>query len=75
MAEFEFWPDPITDYGVSCPLTSEKSMYNVVTTLMPSVLTGSSSFLQVIINKDTHTIFDGFEIQQDGTRDLGVICP
>ena len=34
--EFEFWPDPTTDYGVGCSLTSEKSNYNVVATLVPS---------------------------------------
>ena len=36
--EFEFWQDPTTDYGVSCPWASEKSMYNVVNTLAPSFL-------------------------------------
>ena len=45
--EFEFRQDPTTDYGVSCPWGSEKSMYNVVNTLAPSFLIGSSSFLQV----------------------------
>ena len=44
---FEFRQDPITDYGVSCPWGSEKPMYNVVNTLAPSILIGSSSFLQV----------------------------
>ena len=45
--EFEFRQDPTTDYGVSCPWASEKSMYNVVNTLAPSFLNESSSFLQV----------------------------
>ena len=36
--EFEFQPDPTTYYGVMCPWVSEKSMYNVVNTLAPSVL-------------------------------------
>ena len=45
--EFEFRQDPITDYGVSRPWASEKSMYNVVNTLAPSFLIESSSFLQV----------------------------
>ena len=43
-------------------------MNNVVTTLAPSFLIGSSSFLQatskLIISRN------GFEIQQDPTRDL-----
>ena len=45
--EFEFRQDPTTEYGVSCPWASEKSMYNVVNTLAPSSLNESSSFLQV----------------------------
>ena len=43
--EFEFRQDPTTDYGVSCPWASEKSMYNVVnTTVAPSFLIEFSSF-------------------------------
>ena len=45
--EIEFWPDSISDFGVSCPWASEKSMNNVVTTLAPPFLIVSSSFLQV----------------------------
>ena len=45
--ELEFLQDPITDYGVSCPWASEKSMYNVVNTLAPSFLIEFSSFMQV----------------------------
>ena len=40
--EFKIRQDPTTDYGVSCPWVSEKSMYNA-----PSFLIESSSFLQV----------------------------
>ena len=40
-------------------------MNNVVTALAPSFLIRSSSFLQA-----TSNISDGFEIQQDLTRDL-----
>ena len=39
--------DLTTDYGVSCPWASEKSMYNVINTLAPSFLIESSSYLQV----------------------------
>ena len=46
--EFESGPDSITDYGVRCPLASEKMMYNVVSTLAPQVFIGFSSFLQVM---------------------------
>ena len=34
------------DCGVSCPWVCEKFMYNLVSTLVPSFLIGSSSFLQ-----------------------------
>ena len=45
--EFEFRPDITTNSRVICPCVFEKLMYNVVNTLAPSFLTGSSSFLQV----------------------------
>ena len=45
--EFQFRLDTTTDSRVICPLASEKSMYNVVNTLAPSFLIGSSLFLQV----------------------------
>ena len=45
--EFQFWLDTTTDFRVICPRASEKSMYNVVNTLAPSFLIGSSLFLQV----------------------------
>ena len=45
--EFQFRPDTTTDSRVICPCASEKLMYNVVNTLAPSFLIGSSLFLQV----------------------------
>ena len=45
--DFKFRPDTTTNYRVICPCSSEKLMYNVVNTLAPSFLIGSSSFLQV----------------------------
>ena len=45
--EFQFRLDITTDSRVICPWASEKSMYNVVNTLSPSFLIGSSLFLQV----------------------------
>ena len=45
--EFEFQADPTTNWGITCPLAPEKSMYNVVNTLAPSFLIVSPSFLQV----------------------------
>ena len=45
--EFEFQPDTTADSCVICPLASKILIYNVMTTLAPSFLIGSSSFLQV----------------------------
>ena len=45
--EFKYPPDTTTNTRVICPCTSEKLMYNVVNTLAPLFLIGSSSFLQV----------------------------
>ena len=46
--ELEFRPDPTSDCVVSCPLVFEKSIFCIVATLAPSILIGSSSFLEVI---------------------------
>ena len=45
--EFRFRLDTTTNSRVICPWASEKSMLNVVNTLVPSFLIGSSLFLQV----------------------------
>ena len=48
LTEFEFRPDTISDTRVICAWASEKLMYYVVSTLAPSFLIGSSSYLQVM---------------------------
>ena len=45
--EFKFRPDTATNSRVIYPCASEKLMFNVVNTLAPLFLIGSSSFLQV----------------------------
>ena len=45
--EFKFWPITATNSRVISPCVSEKLMYNVVNTLAPLFLIGSSSILQV----------------------------
>ena len=45
--EFKFRPDTDTITRVICPCASKKLLYNVVSTLAPSYLIGSSSYLQV----------------------------
>ena len=44
--EFKFRPDTATDSRIICPYESEKLTYNVVNTLAPLFLIGSSSYLQ-----------------------------
>ena len=45
--EFKFRPDTDTNTRAIYPCASEKLLYNVVSTLAPSFLIGSSSYLQV----------------------------
>ena len=45
--EFKFRPDTTTNFRVICPCAAAKLLYNVVKTLVPSFLIGSSSYLQV----------------------------
>ena len=45
--EFKFRPDTDTNTRVICPCASERLLYNIVTTLAPLFLIGSSSYLQV----------------------------
>ena len=51
--EFKVRPDTDTNTRVICPCASEKLLYNVVTTLAPSFLIGSSSYLQVTRTSNT----------------------
>ena len=44
---FKYQLDTTTNSRVICPCASEKLMYNVVNTVAPLFLIGSSSFLQV----------------------------
>ena len=44
----KFWPDTNTNTRVTCPCASDKLMYNVVSTIAPSFLIRSSSYLQVM---------------------------
>ena len=46
--EFKFRPDTTTDSRVTCPCSSEKLTDNIVDTLAPLFLIGSSSYLQVM---------------------------
>ena len=71
--EFKFRPDTTTNTRVICPCTSENFLYNVVNTLAPLFLTGSSLFLQV--RRTTIKSWIEFEIRPDRTVACRVSCP
>ena len=62
--EIKFWPDTTTNTRVICPCMSEKLMYNVVNTLAPLFLIGTSSFLQV--RRTTIRSWTSFKFDQIG---------
>ena len=70
--EFKFRPDTDANTRVICPCASEKLLYNVVTTLAPSFLIGSSSYLQV--TRTSITFQTSSKFGQIGPR-TGVSCP
>ena len=71
--EFQFRLDTTTDSRVICPWASEKSMYNVVTTLAP--LFFNCIFFILAGKEDNLNISDEFKFQPDSTKDCGVSCP
>ena len=73
MDEIEFQPDPTTDYRVTCPLASEKSIYNAVKTLSPSFLIVYSSFLQVTRTTVKSLISSKFGYTQPSTAELAAL--
>ena len=64
--ELKFRPDTDTDTRDICPCASEKLLYNVVSTLVPSFLIGSSSYLQV--TRTSITSRTGLKFGQIGPR-------
>ena len=68
--EFEIWPDATTGFHGNHRVIMGK---NVVSTLAPSFLIRSSSYLQV--TRTFLDISDKFEIRPDRTKDCGVSCP
>ena len=65
--EFKFRPDSTTSSRVICPYVSEKLMYNIVNTLVPTFLIGSSSFFQV--TRKTFKSGQSSNLRQIGLRD------
>ena len=64
--ELKLRPDTDTNTRVICPCASEKLPYNVVSTLAPSFLVGSSSYLQV--TRTSLTSRTSSKLGQIGTR-------
>ena len=71
--EFEFRPDTTTNTRVICPYTSENLMYNVVNTLAPLFLIGSSSSLQV--RRTTIKSWTGSKFDQIGPWTAELAAP
>ena len=71
--EFQFRLDTTTDSRVICPWVSEKSMYNVVNTLAPSFLIGSSSYLQITRKTIISRTSSNFSQIQPRTAELAAL--
>ena len=67
--EFEIWPNLTTDYRVSCPSASKKSM-------SPLFLGHIGQIHFKFVGKENmHNIWNEFEFRPDPTTDFRVICP
>ena len=66
--EFKFRPDTDTNTRVICPCASEKLLYNVVTTLAPSFLIGSSSYMYLQVTRTSITSSTSSKFGQIGPR-------
>ena len=71
--EFKVRPDTDTNTRVICPCASEKLLYNVVTTLAPSFLIRSSSYLQVTRTSITSQMSSKFGQIRPRTAELAVL--
>ena len=71
--EFKFWPDTTTDTRVICTCASEKLMHNVVSTLAPSFLIRSSSYLQVMRTSITSRTSSKFGQIRPRTAELAAL--
>ena len=71
--EFKFRPDTTTNPRVICPCAPEKLMFNVVSTLVPSFLIGSSSYLQVTRTSITSQTSSKFGQIGPGTAELAAL--
>ena len=67
--EFEFRTDPTTDYRVSCPWASKKSMSSHISVDIDPI------FFKLAGNKNMHNIMNEFEFRPDRTTDYRVSCP
>ena len=73
LEEFKFRPDTDTNTRVICPCASEKLLYNVVSSLAPSFLIGSSSYLQVTRTSKTSRTSSKFGQIEPRTAELAAL--
>ena len=66
---FEFRPDPITDYGVSCLESLKNRFHHFFSVAIDPIL------FKLAGNEDMPNILDEFEFRPDLTTDYGVSCP
>ena len=71
--EFKFRPGATNNSSVICPCASEKLIYNVVNTLAPQFLIGSSSYWQVIRTSITSRMSSKFGQIGPRTAELDVL--
>ena len=67
--EFEFRPDPTTDYGVSCFERLKNRRHHFFSVGIDPILFNLAG------NEDMHNILNKFEFRPDQTTDYGVSCP
>ena len=69
----EFQPDPTLDCGISCPLVFEKIIFSVLATVAPSILIGSSSFVEVTRTFITSRMSSNFSQIRSMTAELSAL--
>ena len=74
LMEIEFKKDLTTAYGIICPWASKRTRYNIVATLAPFFLIGSSSFLKVSMTAIGSRIILNSS-QSEPITDCRVCCP
>ena len=67
--EFEFRPDPTTDYRLAALQHLKNQHHHLFSVAIDPIL------FKLAGNEDMHNILDEFEFRPDLTTDYGVSCP